>query len=191
MLQTLLTPGGEHLPEIPWDSYPRPQFRREGWLNLNGRWDFAATETGTPPETFPREIRVPFCPESPLSGIHRHFPEGSYLFYRRVFALPAGFCKGRVLLHIGAADQVLDCFCNGVHLGSHTGGYTAMTFDLTDVLEQNNRLELRVRDDLRTPVLPYGKQVMERGGMWYTPISGIWQPVWLERVPERSRYLSG
>lgn len=187
LFHTLYTPAGEQLirrQQDPWQGYPRPQLRRDSFLSLNGRWQFAVGDAPDLPARYDREILVPFCPESPLSGIHRHFPEGSYLFYRRVFALPAGFCKGRVLLHIGAADQVLDCFCNGVHLGSHTGGYTAMTFDLTDVLEQTNRLELRVRDDLRTPVLPYGKQVMERGGMWYTPVSGIWQSVWLESVPE-------
>lgn len=184
MLQTLLTPAGEHLPETPWTCYPRPQFRRESYHNLNGRWDFAVTDGDTPPEAFPREILVPFCPESTLSGIGTHFAEGASLWYRRRFTLPEGFVKDRVVLHIGAADQLLDAWCNGVPVGSHAGGYEAMTFDLTDALRPGeNELLCRVRDDLRSTVLPYGKQVQQRGGMWYTPVSGIWQTVWLESLP--------
>lgn len=185
MFHDLYTPEGSHLAEPPWQVYPRPQLRRDSFLCLNGWWEFAVGQGDAPPATYPDRIRVPFCPESLLSGIHRHFAEGSRLFYRRRFTLPQGFVRGRVLLHIGAADQVLDCFCNGVALGRHTGGYTAMTFDLTNALKQDNELVLRVRDDLRTPVLPYGKQVLQRGGMWYTPVSGIWQTVWLESVPQR------
>lgn len=184
MLQTLLTPAGEHLPETPWQSYPRPQFRRAGWHNLNGRWDFAVTEGTEPPAEFPREILVPFCPESTLSGIGTHYGENQSLWYRRRFTLPEGFARDRVVLHIGAADQVLDAWCNGVPVGRHVGGYEAMTFDLADALQSGeNELLLRVRDDLRSTVQPYGKQALQRGGMWYTPVSGVWQTVWLESLP--------
>lgn len=184
MLYDLYTPQGQALTGAPWQAYPRPQLRRASFLNLNGEWDFCVSDKPDLPESFDQRIVVPFCPESLLSGIHRHFPEGSFLFYARTLRLPPDFRKDRVLLHIGAADQELDCYVNGVHIGNHTGGYTAITFDITDVLREKNRLLLRVRDDLRNTALPYGKQVMARGGMWYTPVSGIWQTVWLESVPK-------
>ncbi|MGN0998055.1 MAG: glycoside hydrolase family 2 protein [Faecousia sp.] len=180
MLLDLLTSHGEELmksSETPWTVYPRPQMRRDSYLNLNGQWDFSADGRGT-------AIRVPFCPESLLSGVHEHFSEGCALIYRRGFTLPEGFHRGRVLLHIGAADQVLRCYVNGKEIGRHEGGYEAMTFDITDALAEENTLELRCYDDLRDQTYPYGKQVRKRGGMWYTPVSGIWQTVWLESVPE-------
>ena len=184
MLQTLLTPAGERLSGTPWPDYPRPQFRRAGWMNLNGLWEFAVTDGGNPPSEFPREILVPFCPECTLSGIGAHYGEGQTLWYRRRFTLPEGFAKDRVVLHIGAADQLLGAWCSGTPVGRHLGGYESMTFDLTDALRPGeNELVLRVRDDLRSTVLPYGKQVLQRGGMWYTPVSGIWQTVWLESLP--------
>ena len=109
----LTTPEGDRVSDRPWQAYPRPQLRRDSWLNLNGMWEFAVQDTDQPPTSYDRTIRVPFCPESQLSGIHTHFPEGSYLFYRRRFSLPEHFVRDRVLLHIGAADQVLDCWVNG------------------------------------------------------------------------------
>lgn len=185
MLQTLLTPAGEHLPDIPWPVYPRPRFRRDRWLNLNGRWAFAVTSGDAPPPArFPREILLPFCPESVLSGIGEHFAEGSALWYRRTVTLPDDWAGQQIALHVGAADQVLDAWVNGVAVGSHTGGYEGMTFDVTDAWRAGeNEILFRVRDDLRSTVLPYGKQVQQRGGMWYTPVSGIWQTVWLEPLP--------
>lgn len=184
MLQTLLTPAGEHLPDVPWQVYPRPQFRRDRWLNLNGWWDFAVTEGDAPPARFPGKIRLPFCPESVLSGVGQHFAEGSALWYRRTVTLPDDWAGAQLALHIGAADQVLDAWVNGMAVGSHTGGYEAMTFGVTGAWRPGtNEILLRVRDDLRSTVLPYGKQVQQRGGMWYTPVSGIWQTVWLEPLP--------
>ncbi len=179
----LRTAQGEALlksTETPWDIYPRPQLRRDSYLNLNGFWEFAVD--GVP---YDRQIRVPFCPESQLSGIQEHFAEGADLAYRRSFSLPEGFQKGHVLLHIGAADQHLVCYVNQKEVGRHSGGYEAMTFDITDALKAENLLEIHVRDDLNDLSMPYGKQVQKRGGMWYTPVSGIWQSVWLESVPER------
>lgn len=187
MLHTLLTPAGEHLPALPWPDYPRPQFRRQSFFNLNGRWDFAVTENDAPPAAFDREIVVPFCPESVLSGIGTHFAEDSSLWYRRRFTLPEGFVRDQVVLHVGAADQLLEGWVNGVPVGRHLGGYEAMAFDITVALcPGENEIRLRVRDDLRSPVQPYGKQVMHRGGMWYTPVSGIWQTVWLESLPPQA-----
>ncbi len=183
MLMELMTPRGEALlasGQTPWQSYPRPSMRREGWLNLNGKWDFSA-------EGYRGEIMVPFCPESILSGVGKHFPEGSELCYSRSFSLPENFNRGRVLLHIGAADQHAAVELNGRMLCTHTGGYEAFSVDITDALEGENRLVIRCRDDLTDQSQPYGKQVTpeKRGGMWYTPVSGIWQSVWLESVPEQ------
>ena len=184
MKEPLFTAAGEALPAQPWPDYPRPRLRRESFLNLNGLWQFAVSESGEAPAKYDREILVPFCPESDLSGVGEHFAEGSFLFYRRHFSLPDGFNAGRVLLHADGADQTLDCFLNGRHLGSHTGGYEAAEFELTGgLLPGENELVLRVTDDLRGHTLPYGKQVERPGGMWYTPVSGLWQTVWLESVP--------
>ena len=183
MPETLMTLQGEallHSDETPWNIYPRPQMKRDSFLNLNGLWDFAVGDGD-----YDRQIRVPFCPECLLSGIDEHFPEGAALRYRRRFALPEGFQKGRVLLHIGAADQKAEVFLNNVRIGKHTGGYESFTLDITGALWEENELVILCTDDLRDKTQPYGKQVMKRGGMWYTPVSGIWQTVWLESVPER------
>ena len=185
MLQKLTTSWGEALCGTPWTCYPRPQMRRESYVNLNGEWEFAVDPNSSRPEIFDRRIRVPFCPECALSGIESHFPEGSWLFYRRTFALPDDFNKGRVLLHIGAADQEVSCYVNGKKLGRRIGGYRAVTFDITDALQRENTLVLRCKDDLTRKDHLYGKQTMNRGGMWYTPVSGIWQSVWLESVPNQ------
>ena len=179
MLSKLYTAQGETLKGTPWEIYPRPQMKRNSYLNLNGIWELSVES-----EAEPLSIQVPFCPESLLSGVNRHFPEGSVLVYKRKFQLPEGFNKGRVLLHIGAADQIAEVFVNGKPVGRHEGGYTAFTLDITDVLSEENLLEVRCTDNLHDLSMPYGKQTLKRGGMWYTPVSGIWQSVWLESVPE-------
>ena len=188
MLQTLWTTHGETLRDnpdlIPWNVYPRPQMKRDSWLNLNGDWDFAVAEKNNLPLEYTQKIRVPFCPESSLSGVGIHFDEGAYLFYHRKLTLPEGFCRGRVLLHIGAADQIADVFVNGQEICHHEGGYDSFCCDITGALQEENDIVIRCQDDLNNVSFPYGKQVKERGGMWYTPVSGIWQTVWLESVPE-------
>ena len=183
MLHDLFTARGEQLSGMPWNVYPRPQMKRDSFLNLNGKWDFAVSETR--PESYDKTILVPFCPESRLSGINEHFPEGSGLWYRRKVVLPEGFCRGRVLLHIGAADQIADVYLNGRHVGHHEGGYEAFYCDVTDALAEENEVVVCCRDDLKNQDFPYGKQTLTRGGMWYTPVSGIWQTVWMESVPVR------
>ena len=182
-LVDLYTPEGETLAGQPWQTYPRPQLRRDSFFNLNGSWDFAVTQ-GAAPEVYDQKILVPFPPESLLSGIHQVFPHGSLLYYRRTFRLPEGFLKDRVLLHFGAADQVAQVWLNGTLLGEHIGGYEAFSFDITQALEENNILVVCVKDNLKDHILPYGKQRYDRGGMWYTPVSGLWQTVWLESVPQ-------
>ena len=184
-MEQLMTTQGEALSGQPWDLYPRPQMRREGYVNLNGTWELEVTADESRPAYYSKQILVPFCTESVLSGIQAHFPDGNFLWYKRTFTLPDNFKSGRVLLHIGAADQIVKCYVNQIEVGNHIGGYTAMVFDITETLQQENVLEVRILDDLRTTTLPYGKQVLKRGGMWYTPVSGIWQTVWLECVPEQ------
>ena len=181
MLVDLMTARGEELlssRQTPWTVYPRPQMRRDSCLNLNGCWDFLVNYERQ------GQIQVPFCPESRLSGFAKHYEDGSMLQYSRSFTLPEGFDRGRVLLHIGAADQRAEVFLNGKPVGSHKGGYEAFTVDITDTLTENNRLSICCFDDLTDQAFPYGKQTLNRGGMWYTPVSGIWQTVWLESVPE-------
>ena len=188
MLQELWTSQGEALRDnpdlIPWTVYPRPQMKRDSYLNLNGYWDFAVSARENLPKEYAKTIRLPFCPESRLSGVGIHFDEGAYLFYRRSVILPEGFNRGRVLLHIGAADQVADVFVNGQAVCHHENGYEAFSCDITKALLDENEIVIRCRDDLKDQSFPYGKQVMKRGGMWYTPVSGIWQTVWMESVPE-------
>ena len=179
MLHDLCTVHGENLTGTPWSVYPRPQMKRDSYLNLNGEWDFSVSN-----KNFDRKIQVPFCPESALSGIKEHFGEGVELWYRKFVILPEGFNRGRVLLHIGAADQVADVYVNGTKLLHHEGGYEAFSVDITEVLQEENEIHICCVDDLKDQRFPYGKQVMNRGGMWYTPVSGIWQTVWMESVPE-------
>ncbi len=181
----LYTVQGERLGEKVWQEYPRPQLRRESYLNLNGQWDFAAKKGKQFPRSYSQKILVPFCPESLLSGIHAHYGEDQFLFYRREITLPDGFLKGRLLLHFGAVDQQVEVFINGRIVGKHTGGYNAFYIDITDDCAREMTLTLRVKDDLRDKSQPYGKQTLKRGGMWYTPVSGIWQTVWMECVPEK------
>ena len=151
--------------------------RRESYVNLNGLWDFAIGRDVLP-ERYQRQILVPFCPESLLSGLHMPVEPGSWLWYRKKLTLP----EGRWLLHIGAADQTACVYGNGELLCRHRGGYHAFTVELPRT--ESIDLQIGVHDDLRDKTLPYGKQSLNRGGMWYTPVSGIWQSVWLEQVPE-------
>ena len=179
----LLTEAGEALQAdptaIPWNTYPRPQMKRESFYCLNGEWEIHIGDADAP-----QSIRVPFCPESLLSGAGMPPSDLFTADYRRTFILPEGFNKGRVLLHFGAVDSRANIFLNGERIGFHEGGYEAFSFDVTDYLGDENLLEIECWDNLKYHVLPYGKQRADRGGMWYTPVSGIWQTVWLESVPE-------
>ena len=183
---TMLTKWGAALDrERPLPEYPRPQLRRESFLNLNGVWDYAITASGNEPEVWDGKIVVPFSPEAPLSGAERGPARDEYLHYRRSFTLPEGFQKARVLLHFGAVDQIAEVFVNGVSAVKHAGGYWPFSADITSLLrEGENVLRVTVRDNADDPTFAYGKQRYKRGGMWYTAQSGIWQTVWLESVPE-------
>ncbi|MEB7505369.1 glycoside hydrolase family 2 protein [Arthrobacter koreensis] len=185
----LLTPWGEALnPENVLPEYPRPQLVRGNWLNLNGHWDYAITSAGQtdPPESWDGRILVPFSPEAPLSGVERQLQPDQALWYRRTFALPDG-PEGRVLLHFGAVDQSCTVTVNGQQAGTHDGGYLPFTLDITALLDAGSaeqELVVRVLDATDTNGASRGKQKLERGGIWYTAQSGIWQTVWLERVPK-------
>lgn len=179
---------------VPHKEYPRPQMKRSGeWINLNGFWDFAMTFADGLPEAedYKEKILVPFAPEALLSGLHRGVPKGASVCYKRSFELPDEF-EGeaakdkRILLHIGAADQIAEVYFNGVWLGNHDGGYEHFSFDITSVVNgECNELVIKVSDHPDKNVLPYGKQSEKRGGMWYTPVTGIWQTVWIESVPQQ------
>ncbi len=183
----LYTQKGENLSTTPWETYPRPQMKRDSYFCLNGEWDFGVS--GKENAEFNKKIIVPFCPESLLSGIDNIYEEDKTLWYKKVFTLPCGFNKGRVLLNFGAVDQKCVVFLNGEKIGEHIGGYNSFSFDITNYLQEENTLILSVRDTLSDKILPYGKQCRNRGGMWYTPVSGIWQSVWLESVAEN--YIKG
>lgn len=182
----LMTPWGEHLDEnCILTEYPRPQMRRNSYLNLNGRWEYAITDSDESPRRWDGTILVPFSPESALSGVGRSLQPGQTLWYRREVILPQGFipADGRLLLHFGAVDQEAAVYWNGRLLGRHMGGYNAFTLDATDALGPRNSLVVRVHDDTDACFHSRGKQKTRRGGIWYTPQSGIWQTVWMEAVP--------
>ena len=182
----LMTPWGEHLDEnCILTEYPRPQMRRDSYLNLNGRWEYAITDSDELPRRWDGTILVPFSPESALSGVGRSLQPGQTLWYRREVILPQGFipADGRLLLHFGAVDQETAVYWNGRLLGRHMGGYNAFTLDATDALGPRNSLVVRVHDDTDASFHSRGKQKTRRGGIWYTPQSGIWQTVWMEAVP--------
>ncbi|MFG1945790.1 glycoside hydrolase family 2 protein [Nonomuraea sp. NPDC048826] len=171
-------------PDAVLPEYPRPQLVRDSYLNLNGRWDYAITGDEREPGTYDGRIVVPFSPEAPLSGVGRQLMPGQTLWYRRDLTPPDG-TGGRVLLHFGAVDQTCRVLLNGVEVGRHTGGYLPFSCDVTDALRDGgNVLTVAVRDDTDTGHHARGKQKLRRGGIWYTPQSGIWQTVWAERVPD-------
>ena len=166
----------------PWSDYPRPSLVRDSFYCLNGLWDFSVCPDGEAPK-YDKKILVPFSPESALSGYCNEIPVGMLMHYRRNFSLPEGFTCDRVILHFGAVDTICDVMINGEVVGHHEGGYLPFSFDITDFLKTENELCVKVRDDLDN-IYPYGKQTRKRGGMWYTPVSGIWQTVWIESVPK-------
>lgn len=175
-------------PENVLPEYPRPIMERSEWKNLNGLWNYAVIDKGAAlPQNFEGEILVPFAIESSLSGVGRTLGEQAELVYRRDFTTPSQWRGQRVLLHFGAVDWKADVWVNDVKVGSHTGGFTPFSFDITAALNANgkNTLTVKVWDPTDKGPQPRGKQVSRPEGIWYTPVSGIWQTVWLEPVPQR------
>ncbi len=153
--------------------HPRPQCKRTLWQSLDGVWDLDS-----------KQIRVPYPPQSVLSGYGGEVPE--QFTCTKTFTVPKSFVFERILLHFEAVDQIAKVYLNGSLVGAHHGGYLPFIFDVSDVIRQDgeNVLKVEVTDRL-DPDYPYGKQSKDRGGMWYTPVSGIWKTVWLENVPEQ------
>jgi beta-galactosidase/beta-glucuronidase len=176
-------------PEKVWQEYPRPQMVREQWLNLNGLWDYAITDSNKDiPGNFDGSILVPFAVESALSGVTKRISENNLLWYRRSFKIPASWKEKNVILHFGAVDWEANVYVNGIKVGSHQGGYTPFSFDISHALNPSGTQELVVSvwDPTSNGTQPRGKQVVKPQGIWYTPVSGIWQTVWLEPVASQS-----
>ncbi|MBY9064809.1 glycoside hydrolase family 2 [Sphingomonas yunnanensis] len=172
-------------PDNAWRGYPRPQMKRTKWLNLNGQWDYAVRPKAAPqPAQMDGKILVPFAVESRLSGVARSVTPDDRLWYKRRFAVPADWQGQRVLLHFGAVDYEASIMVNGSLVGTHRGGSDAFSLDVTDYLKSgDNELVVQVTDPTSTGAQPRGKQVLKPNSIWYTPVTGIWQTVWLEPVP--------
>ena len=171
-------------PQHPLPEYPRPALRRDSFESLNGVWQYAITKSAKFPPQWDGDILVPYSPEAKASGVGRTLRPGEWLHYHRSFAPPAGE-GGRVLLHFGAVDYACAVQVNGHLVGGHRGGYWPFTFDITDALNaDHNRLWVAVQDPTGTGHQARGKQTLKPGGMFYPAQSGIWQTVWLERVPD-------
>lgn len=174
----LLTEAAEKNNSGAWKQYPRPQMRRASYMILDDGWTMNS-----------KPIKVPFPPQSVLSGYEGEI--GEITTYETKFSIPESFSKEKILLHFGAVDQIAEVWLNDRYVGKHEGGYLGFTFDITGFINKaeegcpvENRLVVKVTDRL-SKEYPYGKQCKKRGGMWYTPVSGIWQTVWLENVPEK------
>jgi Glycosyl hydrolases family 2, sugar binding domain/Glycosyl hydrolases family 2, TIM barrel domain/Glycosyl hydrolases family 2 len=183
----LMTKWGKTVaPENVWKEYPRPQLVRGAWANLNGLWDYAITDKGAAkPEKWDGQILVPFCIESALSGVGKTVTKDQNLWYHRTIEVPAGWrAHNRILLNFQAVDWEATVFVNGKELGTHRGMSDPFSFDITDALKDGKgEVIVRVWDPTDDGAQPRGKQVKRPGGIWYTPVTGIWQTVWMEPVP--------
>lgn len=192
-------PAGDKI-KTPWaekmdvqnvlPEYPRPIMERSDWRNLNGLWNYKVLPAGQPmPDAFDGKILVPFAIESSLSGVGKALGAENELWYQRDFMIPTEWNKERVLLHFGAVDWKSDVWVNNIKVGHHTGGFAAFSFDITNALQKGtNSLVVKVWDPTDKGPQPRGKQVSTPKGIWYTPVSGIWQTVWLE--PVASHYIT-
>lgn len=187
-------PAGDKI-KTPWAAqidpqnvlpeYPRPIMERVQWRNLNGLWDYAIRPQGAgAPKDFDGEILVPFAVESSLSGVQKEVGREKELWYRRTFSVPTEWRGKNVLLHFGAVDWRTEVFVNDVKVGGHTGGYAPFSFDITPYLKNSGeeKLVVKVWDPTSDGYQPRGKQIKNPHGIWYTPVTGIWQTVWLEPV---------
>ncbi|MDE6060131.1 MAG: glycoside hydrolase family 2, partial [Clostridia bacterium] len=173
--------------ETPLSEYPRPQFARDSYMTLNGKWDYAILrKSETFKGNYQGKILVPYSPESLLSGL----PEGTtvtpddVLYYHRTFDVPQSFLNACTLIHFDAVDFACEVKLNGVTIGEHKGGYMPFSFDVSRAIKAGtNVITLSVTDPSDTSYHTHAKQSTKRGGIWYTPQSGIWQSVWLESMP--------
>lgn len=171
------------LPNVPLPEYPRPQLVRDSYINLNGEWELATSSNKDIPSTFDKRIIVPYCVESQLSKINYCYPSTTYYFYKTSFTLNKSFLKDKLLLHLDSVDQECELYINNIKVGENVGGYIPFEIEIQDAIkvDSENTLIVVVRDTLNHDY-PWGKQRIDRKGMWYTPVSGIWKTVWLESV---------
>ncbi|HMR17658.1 MAG TPA: glycoside hydrolase family 2 TIM barrel-domain containing protein [Sphingobacterium sp.] len=186
----IVTSWGENLnPQAPHPEYPRPHLiRKNNWQNLNGLWDYAITDKGTTaiPTVWDGKILVPYAAESALSGVGKRLTKDQALWYHKTIILSKNVNKDNIILHFGAVDWQCDLYINGKHVGRHEGGFNPFSFDISGLLQRGARQEiaLRVWDPTSEDPQPRGKQIDNPHGIWYTPVSGIWQTVWVESVPK-------
>ncbi len=182
----LTTEWGEKLdPEHVLEEYPRPQLKRDNYTILNGYWNYNITKEAYKPEHYDGKILVPFSPESMLSGVNRQLKPEEVMYYERPLILPSKYAGKRCILHFGAVDQSCEVFINSRRVAEHMGGYLPFSVDITEAVEEGgNLLSVKVRDLSDSSYHSRGKQKLNRGGMFYTAQSGIWQTVWMEWVPD-------
>lgn len=169
----------------PWNVYPRPLLERSQWENLNGKWQYAILpQSAGKPDKWEGEILVPYPVESKLSGVEKRVDDSEALWYNRTFTVPAQWQGKDIVLNFGAVDWACDVWVNDIKVGSHKGGYTPFSLNVTGALkpEGKNDITVRVTDPTDSGYQPRGKQVKNPRGIWYTPVTGIWQTVWLEPV---------
>lgn len=171
-------------PQQVLPEYPRPQLMRDSFMSLNGYWDYCIMDSPEMPDAFDGRILVPFSPESELSGVSRTLSPTQTLWYKKELTLSRDYQKGRTLLHFGAVDQEATVYLNGAQAYTHKGGFTPFTVELPPFVAEPLTILLRVTDGTETKGHARGKQSSRRGGIWYTPQSGIWQTVWIENVPD-------
>lgn len=180
------TKWGENInPNNVLQEYPRPILVRNDWKNLNGLWDYTITSKGeNKPENYDGEILVPFPFESSLSGVRKRISKEQELWYHKNFQIPKKWKSKEIIIHFGAVDWESELWINDINVGLHKGGYDPFSFNITPYLRKgkNQKLELRVWDPTDDGFQPRGKQIKNPKGIWYTPVSGIWQTVWLEPV---------
>ncbi len=171
--------------------YPRPIMERPDWVNLNGLWEYSIQPVGqNEPQKFDGNILVPFALESSLSGVQKDLGKDKELWYKRTFNIASDWKNKTILLHFGAVDWKTDVYINDIKIGTHTGGFTPFSFDITPYLTSGNqKLVVKVWDPTSDGYQPRGKQVTRPEGIWYTGVSGIWQTVWIE--PVSNKYISG
>ena len=167
----------------PLSEYPRPQFKRDSYICLNGYWEYAIRTIESIPDVFDGQILVPYSPETEKSGVNKIITPKDYLFYRLRYEIPQDFIKDKVILHFGAVDQISELFINGKFVMKHVGGFLPFSCDIKPYLE-DNKLEiiLRIQDTTNSSYHSSGKQSLNPGGIWYKPQSGIYMPVWMESV---------
>ena len=178
--------GKELDPKNVWPEYPRPQLERKDWLNLNGPWSYSIREPDyLKPEKHDGKILIPFSLESSLSGVMKSLTDKQVIWYEKEFEFPEEWNGKKILLHFGAVDWKCTLYVNEAKIGEHSGGYSPFCFDITNRIKEGiNKIVLQVYDPTNRGEQPIGKQTLSPGSIWYTPISGIWQTVWLEPVNE-------